>query len=106
MNVLRVNFNNWIELIFQNFYLLVVILKINVLKIDFMNANKLQQDHPCVIEIIRRFFLNEPPPANVPLILDNPGDLDPSAGQVTAIVKHLKQHKVKYLIYFFAISCK
>ena len=99
MNVLQVTTCNLIN--FAISFSIVTFGYIDVSKIDFMNANKLQQDHPCVIEIIRRFFLNEPPPANVPLILDNPGDMDPSAGQVTAIIKHLKQHKVKYSIYFF-----
>ena len=59
-----------------------------------MNANKLQQDHPCVIDIIRRFYLHHPPPANAPLLLDNPGQLDPSAGQVVDLLKHPKHRQV------------
>lgn len=65
-----------------------------LITLDLMNEKKLEQDNPCVIDIIRRFYLNEPSPANLPLRLDNPGDMDPSAGQVTAIIKHLKQRKV------------
>ena len=40
--------------------------------IDFINANKLEQDHPCVLEMIRRHFLHEPSPPEIPYNLDNP----------------------------------
>ena len=59
-----------------------------------MNSHKLQQDHPCVIDMIRRFYLYHPPPANVPLRLDNSDGMDPSVGQVTAILKHLEHRQV------------
>jgi hypothetical protein len=38
---------------------------------DYMNANKLPQDHPCVIENIRKHYLNKPPPSDAPLKLDS-----------------------------------
>lgn len=77
-----------------------------VLKLEYMNENKLQQDHPCVIEIIRRFYINGPAHAGAPLILANPDEIDPSAGQVTAIIKHLKQRKVCFLFFFIFCSEK
>ena len=55
-----------------------------------MNAHKLQQDHPCVIEIIRRHFLKKPSPPNVPLKLESSNDKDPSPGQSGVIFKLLK----------------
>ena len=59
-----------------------------------MNAGKLQQDHPCVIDVIRRFYLHHPVSKDVPLQLENPDEIEPSAGQARAILKHLN-FKVK-----------
>lgn len=69
-----------------------------------MNEHKLQQDHPCVIEMIQRHFIRPPPPRSVPYsfanvtefnpdwsvksVLDPNGD--PSAGQIAHIRKLLK----------------
>lgn len=55
-----------------------------------MNANKLQQDHPCVIETIRRYYLNKPSPPHVPLKLDSDDDDDRSPGQTGVIFRLLK----------------
>lgn len=52
---------------------------------DYLNANKLPQDHPCVIETIKRHYLNKPSPPEVPLQLDSDDDKDRSPGQ-TAMV--------------------
>ena len=59
-----------------------------------MNAGKLQQDHPCVIDVIRRFYFHHPVSKDVPLQLENPDEIEPSAGQARAILKHLN-FKVK-----------
>jgi hypothetical protein len=39
---------------------------------EYANAHKLQQDHPCLLDIIRRQHLNKPSPSDVPLFLDYP----------------------------------
>lgn len=38
---------------------------------ESMNANKLEQDHPCVIEIIRSKFMSPPAARNEPYQLDD-----------------------------------
>ncbi len=58
--------------------------------IDYMNTNKLPQDHPCVIETIRQHYLNKPSPLDVPLKLDSNDDKDRSSGQTGVILKLLK----------------
>ncbi|XP_046653134.1 protein Star-like [Daphnia pulicaria] len=58
--------------------------------IEYANAHKLQQDHPCLLDIIRRQHLNKPSPSDVPLFLDYPNVKDPSAGQVTAVLRLLR----------------
>ena len=62
--------------------------------IEFINAAKLQQDHPCVIHVIRRFYLHHPASKDAPLRLESPDEVEPSAGQALAILKHLN-FKVK-----------
>jgi hypothetical protein len=57
---------------------------------EYANAHKLQQDHPCLLDIIRRQHLNKPSPSDVPLFLDYPNVKDPSAGQVTAVLRLLR----------------
>ncbi|EFX78419.1 hypothetical protein DAPPUDRAFT_105159 [Daphnia pulex] len=57
----------------------------------YLNANKLAQDHPCVIETIRRHYLNQPPSPQVPLKLDSDDiSKDESPGQTDVIMKLLK----------------
>lgn len=58
--------------------------------IEYANEHKLQQDHPCLLDIIRRQYLNKPSPADVPLYLDYPNIKDQSAGQVTAVLRLLR----------------
>ena len=48
-------------------------------KKEYANANKLQQDHPCVIELIRKFFLHKPASPDVALNLKFPNHKNPSA---------------------------
>lgn len=51
-----------------------------------MNSNRLQQDHPCVINYIQRHFLNGMPEEKIPLMLDYPEVNDPSDGQPIKIL--------------------
>jgi hypothetical protein len=55
-----------------------------------MNYNRLQQDHPCVINYIRRHYLKGPPPSASIKNLDYPEVEDPSDGQPETILKLLK----------------
>ena len=68
---------------------------------------RLQQDHPCVIELIKRDFLHAPSPENVPLALHNPDLVDPSAGQTKAVLRLLRNQvntvKITYYINTFKI---
>lgn len=62
-----------------------------------MNEQKMAQDHPCVIDIIRRQFLHPPASANEPYNLYGGGehiDYDPSSGQ-SRIILDLLKNKVK-----------
>ncbi len=63
---------------------------------DYANANQLQQDHPCVINLLRSNYLRLPAPNNLPYRMDRPEVMDPSDGQSEAILKML-QRKVWYL---------
>lgn len=58
-------------------------------KIEYANDNKLQQDHPCVIELIRKYFLHKPASPDVPLNLKFPNHKNPSDGQSQAILQLL-----------------
>ncbi|XP_046460619.1 uncharacterized protein LOC124207282 [Daphnia pulex] len=57
---------------------------------DYMNNHKLPQDHPCVIETIRKHYLIQPSPQDVPLKLDSNDDTDRSPGQTGVIFRLLK----------------
>lgn len=58
--------------------------------VEYVNARRLQQDHPCVIEIIRRYYLKKPSPQNAPYKLEESHDKDPSPGQSGVIFSLLK----------------
>lgn len=66
-----------------------------------MNEQKMAQDHPCVIDIIRRQFLRPPSPSNVPYnLLSGQGpNYDPTAGRFQPVLNVLK-HKVKATTHF------
>lgn len=53
-----------------------------------MNARKMAQNHPCVIDTIRRQYLDEPSPRHVPYQLEqaNSTVVDLSHGQVPIIL--------------------
>ena len=63
-----------------------------------MNYNRLQQDHPCVINYIRRHYLISPPPKGTIRMLDYPEVENPSDGQANRILKllHNKVSNMKY----------
>jgi hypothetical protein len=58
-----------------------------------IDINALQQDHPCLIDAIRRGFLQFPAPPGTPLNLDHPEVVDPSAIQ-SKVILSLLQNKV------------
>ncbi|KZS05653.1 Uncharacterized protein APZ42_031100, partial [Daphnia magna] len=66
--------------------------------LDYMNANKMEQDHPCVIETIRQYFLNKPPPSNVPLKLDSNDAGNRSPGQIDVIMRLLKNQTKGFFV--------
>lgn len=57
--------------------------------IEYANVNRLQQDHPCVIELIRSRYLYQPSPPDVSLNLSSPLVTDPSSGQSKVVLTHL-----------------
>ena len=74
---------------------------------DYINYHRLQQDHFCVIEMIRKNYLNQPAPETESLVLRNPQTVDASAGQAGAILRHLNNQAsfffFKLTINFFLI---
>ena len=68
-----------------------------------MNAHRLQQDHPCVIEIIRRKYLHHPSPPEA-LSLSHPEVVDPSAGQSATVLPYLK-NKVRLVNICMSYGC-
>ena len=65
--------------------------------IEFANLNRLQQDHPCVIQLIRRHFLHPPAPKDVPLNLKFPNFTNPSAGQSQTILRYLRNQVINLM---------
>ncbi|KZS14801.1 Uncharacterized protein APZ42_020167 [Daphnia magna] len=57
--------------------------------IERMNADRFQQDHPCVIETIRKRYLHPPADVDVPYNLAAPHKADPSVGQAASILNYL-----------------
>ena len=58
----------------------------------------MQQDHPCVLEVIRREFVHEPTsPEEAYEGVQNKDMLDPSDGQATAIMRILR-NQVNFFI--------
>ncbi|XP_059352831.1 uncharacterized protein LOC132087713 [Daphnia carinata] len=56
---------------------------------EYVNANRLQQDHPCVIKLIRSRYLYQPSLPDVSLNLSRPLVADPSSGQSKVVLAHL-----------------
>ncbi|EFX75269.1 hypothetical protein DAPPUDRAFT_323557 [Daphnia pulex] len=58
--------------------------------IEYANEKKLQQDHPCLIQLIRDKYLLQPASKELPYVLDHPETIDPSNGQANDIREILK----------------
>ncbi|KAI9562646.1 hypothetical protein GHT06_010100 [Daphnia sinensis] len=52
---------------------------------DYVNSHQLQQDHPCVIDIIRRKYLHPPSLTHI----ERTDVIDPSAGQSSIVLPYL-----------------
>ncbi|XP_045034690.1 uncharacterized protein LOC116933298 isoform X3 [Daphnia magna] len=63
--------------------------------IEYANTQKLEQDHPCVIRLIRDHYLHHPAPRDLPYHLNKPEILDPSDGQSKGIL-HFLRNQVLY----------
>ena len=59
-----------------------------------MNSQRLQQNHPCVIEMIRKKYLYPPADGDSEYDLLHPDVIDPSKGQ-TALRRKLFGNQVK-----------
>ncbi len=57
---------------------------------EYVNEKKLQQDHPCLIQLIRDKYLLQPASKELPYVLDHPETIDPSNGQANDIREILK----------------
>ncbi len=76
---------------------------------EYANTFKLQQDHPCVIRLIRDNYIGQPAPKNVPYQMDHPETIDPSDGQSKEILRILKNLviflftnlSISYMIIYF-----
>ncbi|XP_046449258.1 protein Star-like isoform X2 [Daphnia pulex] len=58
--------------------------------IEYANEKKLQQDHPCLIQLIRDKYLLQPASKELPYVLNHPETIDPSNGQANDIREILK----------------
>lgn len=70
---------------------------------DYVNSHQLQQDHPCVIDIIRRKYLHSPSAVNGSVFVERTDVIDPSAGQSSIVLPHLN-NKVCFIYLFFNLT--
>ncbi|XP_045034687.1 uncharacterized protein LOC116933298 isoform X1 [Daphnia magna] len=66
--------------------------------IEYANTQKLEQDHPCVIRLIRDHYLHHPAPRDLPYHLNKPEILDPSDGQSKGILHFLRNQTNGFFI--------
>lgn len=66
-----------------------------------MNANKLEQDHPCVIEIIRSKFMTPPAAENEPYYQHVDIDKGNNAPKLDTVTNYLLKNKVLNTSYFY-----
>lgn len=66
---------------------------------EYMNFHRLQQDHPCVVNYLRRHLLKEPALPNLPFKLDYPEVSDPSMGQPNEILQILRHQVLFFILY-------
>ncbi len=57
---------------------------------EHANVEKLQQDHPCVLHLIKKLYLRQPTPRNQSYLLNNGALADPSDGQSKGILRILR----------------
>ncbi|XP_046450490.1 protein Star-like [Daphnia pulex] len=57
---------------------------------EYANKNQLQQDHPCVIRLIKEKYLRQPAPKTLPYRLGDPQPLNPSDGPAQGILRILR----------------
>lgn len=69
---------------------------------EYANDQKLQQDHPCVLELIRQLYLNEPASLNLPLNLKYPLVKDQSAGQAKAVQRILRNLVIVHFFFYWS----
>jgi hypothetical protein len=65
---------------------------------EYANKNKLQQDHPCVIQLIQQKYLRQPSPKTLPYQLGDPQIVDTSDGQAQGILRILR-NQVNIIIF-------
>ncbi|KAK4006391.1 hypothetical protein OUZ56_011544 [Daphnia magna] len=76
-------------------------------KSEQINIKKLEQDHPCVISLIRQKYLRQPAEKDLPYQLNHPEVTDPSDGQSKAILRILQNKAINlYFVYNINISLK
>jgi hypothetical protein len=63
---------------------------------EYANDLKLQQDHPCVIRLIREKYLRQPANKELPYQLDHPEKVDSSDGQAKDI-RNILKNKVNHM---------
>ncbi|KAK4005095.1 hypothetical protein OUZ56_006820 [Daphnia magna] len=66
--------------------------------LEYANTHRLQQDHPCVLDLIRKRYLKKPWGPEIPLDLHNPQTADPSAGQAKAVMRILRNQKNGFFV--------
>jgi hypothetical protein len=57
---------------------------------EYANKNQLQQDHPCVIRLIKQKYLRQPASKSLPYRLGDPQPLNPSDGPAQGILRILR----------------
>jgi hypothetical protein len=57
---------------------------------EYANKNQLQQDHPCVIRLIKQKYLRQPSSKSLPYRLGDPQPLNPSDGPAQGILRILR----------------
>ena len=68
-----------------------------LIQIGYINKYRLQQNHPCVIELIRRHHLKKPSSPDTPYKLEHPEVTDQSAVQTGVVLEHLR-NKVIFML--------
>jgi hypothetical protein len=62
---------------------------------EYANAHQLQQNHPCVIYLIKNTYIRQPSSRNLPYKLNFPEIMDPSDGQSKGILRILRNQVIE-----------